>query len=210
MARSSALAKLLLAVAFGVAVRQLLPETFVQPGRRQVASALAMGLLAGQVAAPQAAEAAGQAGPRFSFFGFGGGENDVYSLNDNPNNPYSQFSPEENSVYSKMDKSPFIEKKAAQLRTSLKAFDVIPEFIRTKQPEEIKMKLDQQMYEARRAMEYISGGPGTANFALARDFLQSLSSLNMHSERKEWAQATGDYEEMMRKLSDWKRATNFS
>eukprot|EP00439_Symbiodinium_sp_Y106_P047695 s473_g6.t1 len=91
MARTSALSKALLAVG-AVSVLQLLrhEEAFVPSKiQGQAAASMAAALMAASVAAgPAQAES-----PKLSFFGLGGGvQSDIYNQNDNPINPYSQFS----------------------------------------------------------------------------------------------------------------------
>ncbi|CAE7032593.1 unnamed protein product [Symbiodinium sp. CCMP2456] len=91
MARTSLLSKALLVVG-AVSVLQLFrqEDAFVTPKLRgEAAATMAAALVAASVAAPGPAQAES---PKLSFFGLGGGVSDVYNQNDNPINPYSQFS----------------------------------------------------------------------------------------------------------------------
>lgn len=68
-------------------------------------------------------------------------DKDAYSQNDNPINPYSQFSePGEDSVYKAGGKDEVDRRKKA-LTAALKRFENTPEYITTKQAQGLKASL---------------------------------------------------------------------
>ena len=79
---------------------------------------------------------------RLSFFGLGAGGavSDVYNQNDNPINPYSQFSDGTDAVYK--GRSPQeVERRKKALNEALVRFEKSPEYIKTKQAQNLKSNL---------------------------------------------------------------------
>merc|ERR1719412_1455919 len=102
-------------------------------------------------------------GTKFSVFGFGDGYSDPYSSMDvDSPSPYSEFSNPESRI--KFENNPqILERKRKALEDSFNRLEKIPQFIRTKQAEEIKSVLTLQLYPMRENMEYITAG-GTPFF----------------------------------------------
>ena len=117
-------------------------------------------------AAASAAASVGGAEPanadiaKFSVFGFGGGASDPYAANDDDQpNPYSPFSNKGDRTFKETDGA-YLAKKKTALTESFKRLDKIPEFIKTKQSENLKSVLTLQTYMMRANMEYVSAnGP---------------------------------------------------
>ncbi|CAK9046728.1 unnamed protein product, partial [Durusdinium trenchii] len=154
MARASALSKALLAAGAIVALRLLSGETFVTPKQRnEAAAAMAAAMVA--VSAPAMAEV-----PTFSVFGFGSGQSDdAYSQNDNPINPYSQFSDGSDTVYQAKNQ-PEMERRTKSLKAGLKRFEDTPGYIQTKQAQALKSNL-QESNSLRQDLLYFSGAEGS-------------------------------------------------
>ncbi|CAE7224135.1 unnamed protein product [Symbiodinium microadriaticum] len=141
MARTSALSKALLAVG-AVSVLQLFrhEEAFVPSKiQGQAAASMAAALMAASVAAgPAQAES-----PKLSFFGLGGGVSDVYNQNDNPVNPYSQFSEVgSDSVYKARTDQEVTRRKKA-LTAAFERFDKTAFYIKTKQSQQLTSNLQE-------------------------------------------------------------------
>eukprot|EP00440_Ansanella_granifera_P003493 gb/GFBE01003791.1/.p1 GENE.gb/GFBE01003791.1/~~gb/GFBE01003791.1/.p1 ORF type:complete len:210 (+),score=73.57 gb/GFBE01003791.1/:1-630(+) len=209
MARTSLLSKMLLAALLGVAVRQLMPgqEAFMSPKLRgESAAAMAAAMLAASVAAPNAAEAAI---PNFSFFGFGNGQSDAYSVNDNPTNPYSQFSDGTDSVYQKYSGQEK-ERKRTQLDAAVKRLEKTPELIRTKQAQQIKANLLEAGGTMKIAMNYFSGERDSPAWNKAREFSQRISDLGVSGgQMKRWETAAQDYSDSIKILNEWKSMVRY-
>ena len=77
---------------------------------------------------------------RFSFFGLGSGQSDAYSQNDNPINPYSQFSDGSETVY-KARNPDEVDRRKKALTAALTRFENTPEYIKTKQAQALKGNL---------------------------------------------------------------------
>merc|ERR1712137_995021 len=135
-----------------------------------------MGLAA--VAMPGSAEARA---PTISVFGFGGGQSDAYSQNDNPTNPYSQFSDGTNSVYTKTQS--IIDKQKADLDKGLQAIEAAPKWIAAKNPMALNGALRSSSFNIKSNMESITLGLGepTARdpqaFAKSREVAQKIGEL---------------------------------
>eukprot|EP00439_Symbiodinium_sp_Y106_P060815 s497_g9.t1 len=144
MARTSLLSKALL-VAGVVSVLQLFrrqEDAFVTPKLRgEAAATMAAALVAASVAAPGPAQAES---PKLSFFGLGGGvQSDVYNQNDNPINPYSQFSEVgDESVYKARTDQEVARRKKA-LTNSFERFDKTAFYIKTKQSQQLTSNLQE-------------------------------------------------------------------
>ncbi|CAJ1436725.1 unnamed protein product [Effrenium voratum] len=130
MARTGLLSKVLLVCFAGL----MLKPCFLAPKLRADAAAA---MLAAAVAAPGAAVAEV---PTFSFFGFGSGQSDAYSQNDNPINPYSQFSDGSDTVY-KARNPDEVDRRKKALTAALTRFENTPEYIKTKQAQALKGNL---------------------------------------------------------------------
>ncbi|CAK9062252.1 Bifunctional lysine-specific demethylase and histidyl-hydroxylase, partial [Durusdinium trenchii] len=122
MARASALSKALVAAGALMALRLLSGETFVTPKQRnEAAAAMAAAMVA--ASAPAMAE-------------------DAYSQNDNPINPYSQFSDGSDTVYQAKNQ-PEVERRTKSLKAGLKRFEDTPGYIQTKQAQALKSNLQE-------------------------------------------------------------------
>merc|ERR1719512_375507 len=140
--RCSLLPTCLLAMALVLAAHWWSAVTFIPSSRRQVATGLAASALA-TLLNTEAAQA--KKGTKFSFFGFGDGYSDPYATMDvDSPSPYSEFSNPETRI--KFENNPeILERKKKALEDSFKRLEKIPQFIRTKQAEEIKSVLTLQL-----------------------------------------------------------------
>ncbi|OLQ02579.1 hypothetical protein AK812_SmicGene14541 [Symbiodinium microadriaticum] len=118
----------------------------------KAAATMAAALIAASVAAPGPAQAES---PKLSFFGLGGGVSDVYNQNDNPINPYSQFSEVgDESVYkartdqeAPADQGAFgptgVARRKKALANSFERFDKTAFYIKTKQSQQLTSNLQE-------------------------------------------------------------------
>jgi len=202
---------LILSLMLGVTLMQLLrsgpSNAFVQPNRREAVSAAAAALLAA-AGAPGTAEARA---PTISVFGFGGGQSDAYSQNDNPTNPYSQFSDGTNSVYKLTED--ILDKKKEELSKGLDALEKAPGFIQAKNPMGLNTCLRGAAFYIKEDMEVISKGlredRSTMVFAKSREVAQKLGELGAHGRAKNWPQCDKDYAEVQALISEWKTMVAF-
>jgi len=212
MARASRTSKAILALLLGVTLMQLLPSgpssAFVQPTRRDAVAAAAAAALLAAAGAPGAAEARA---PTISVFGFGGGQSDAYSQNDNPTNPYSQFSDGTNSVY-KLS-SDILDKKRDELAKGFDAIDAVPRWIQAKNPMSLNTCLRGAAYNIKTDMEAVSKGlsedRSNVAFAKTREVAQKLGELGAHGRAKNWPQCDKDYVEAQGLISEWKQMVAF-
>merc|ERR1719168_24370 len=154
------------------------------------------------------------AAAKFSVFGFGDGASDAYAQIDaDQKNPYNQFSNPKDRLY-KEDAAEYMNKKKVALDESFKRLGRVPEFIRTKQSENLKSLLTLQLEMMRQNMEYITakGAPGYRNndettpaFQKANAFFQDMSDLNVYGKSKKWPEAADSYQKAMSKLGEWKQ-----
>ncbi|CAE7202991.1 unnamed protein product [Symbiodinium sp. KB8] len=206
MARTSALSKALLAVG-AVSVLQLFrhEEAFVPSKiQGQAAASMAAALMAASVAAgPAQAES-----PKLSFFGLGGGVSDVYNQNDNPVNPYSQFSEVgSDSVYKARTDQEVTRRKKA-LTAAFERFDKTAFYIKTKQSQQLTSNL-QEAAGFKQDMVYFSGAEGSDAYNKARAFSQKISTVGVDGRNKEWGRASQDFEAAKELLSEWKAMVKF-
>ncbi|CAJ1436724.1 unnamed protein product [Effrenium voratum] len=199
MARVKVLSKVLLAAAAASLLRW--STCFAAP-RREAAAALAAAMVAANTA-PAMAEV-----PTFSFFGLGSGQSDAYSQNDNPINPYSQFSDGSETVY-KARNPDEVDRRKKALTAALTRFENTPEYIKTKQAQALKGNLLQAGGSMKQDMIYFSGEEGSAAYAKAREFSQKVSTLGVDGGNKQWAAAAQDYEKAAAILSEWKQLAQF-
>lgn len=127
MANKKLLSKVLLTLAAVLMLRQS-SDAFVSPGALLAAAVVS-------TASPAMAEV-----PTFSVFGFGSGQSDAYSQNDNPINPYSQFSDGTDTVYQARNQDEVDRKKKA-LTAAFQRFEATPEYIKTKQAQNLRANL---------------------------------------------------------------------
>jgi len=189
-----------------VMVLRLLPgdETFVTPKQRNEAAAALAAAMVAASAGPAVAEV-----PQFSVFGFGSGQSDAYSQNDNPINPYSQFSePGEDSVYKAGGKDEVDRRKKA-LTAALKRFENTPEYITTKQAQGLKANLLEAGGSLKEDMYYFSGEESSKAYQKARQFAQKVGTLGVDGQNKQWARASEDFAAASKILTEWKGLTNF-
>merc|ERR1712060_835379 len=108
----------------------------------------------------------------------------------------------------------YMEKKRVALDESFKRLDKVPEFIRTRQSENLKSLLTLQLFTMRQNMEYITakGAPGyrnndesTPEMVKLNAFFQDLSDLNVAGKSKQWPRATDAYDKAITKLGEWKQ-----
>lgn len=211
MARASRTSKVILALLLGVTLTQLLRagpgSAFVQPTRREAAAAAAAALLAA-AGTPGAAEARA---PTISVFGFGGGQSDAYSQNDNPTNPYSQFSDGTNAVYKLTED--ILEKKKAELATGFDAIERAPALIKARNPMGLNTALRGAAFYIKADMESISKGlnedRNNVAFAKTREVSQKIGELGAHARAKNWPQCDKDYAELQGLIGEWKTMVAF-
>jgi len=199
-----------LAANWGTPVVNFIPCT-----RRQAATGLAASALA-TLMNTEAANA--KKGTKFSVFGFGDGYSDPYNTLDTDSpSPYSEFSNPENRIRFEVNPE-ILERKKTALTESFKRLEKIPEFIRTKQSEEIKSTLTLQLYTLRFNMEYITAGGApffrndneeTPAFKKANGFFLDISQIQVYGGRKKWDDATNSYNAAMDKLAEWKELVSF-
>ena len=79
---------------------------------------------------------------RFSFFGLGGGiQSDIYNQNDNPINPYSQFSEIGSDNVYQARKPDEVDRRKKDLAAALTRFENTDVYIKTKQAQQLKSNL---------------------------------------------------------------------
>ena len=206
MARASVLSKALVAAGALMALRLLSREAFVTPKQRNEAAAA---LAAAMVAASSAAAMAEV--PTFSVFGFGSGQSDAYSQNDNPVNPYSQFSEVgvgADTVY-KARNTDEVARKTKALSAALKRFETTPEYIATKQAQNLKSNLLEAGGSLKEDMYYFSGAEGSKAYEKARQFAQKVGTLGVDGQNKQWARAAEDYKAASAILAEWKGLSSY-
>jgi len=208
MARTSLLAKALLVVGV-VSVLQLFrrEDAFVTPKLRgEAAATMAAALVAASVAAPGPAQAES---PKLSFFGLGGGvQSDIYNQNDNPINPYSQFSEVgDESVYKARTDQEVARRKKA-LTNSFERFDKTAFYIKTKQSQQLTSNL-QEAAGFKQDMVYFSGAEASPAYNKAREFSQKISTVGVDGRNKEWGRASQDFEAAKELLKEWKDLVKF-
>ena len=190
------LPKVLVAVAAVLLLRQSVSDAFVSPGALLAAAVVS-------TASPAMAEV-----PTFSVFGFGSGQSDAYSQNDNPINPYSQFSDGSDTVYQARNKDEVDRRKKA-LTAALERFEATPEYIKTKQAQNLKANLLEAGGSLKQDMLYFSGDEGSKAYGKAREFSQKVSTLGVDGGNKQWARAQDDFSAASRVLSEWKDLAKF-
>merc|ERR1719151_531458 len=154
MSRSALLPTCLLLVAVVlVANWRSAVVTFVPTSRRQAAAGLAASALA-TLLNTEAANA--KKGTKFSVFGFGEGYSDPYNTLDvDSPSPYSEFSNPDSRI--RFENNPeVLERRKKALTNSFARLEKIPEFIKTKQSEEVKSVLTLHLQTMRENMEYIT------------------------------------------------------
>mmetsp|Transcript_25856 Transcript_25856/g.31522 ORF Transcript_25856/g.31522 Transcript_25856/m.31522 type:complete len:196 (+) Transcript_25856:72-659(+) len=195
MAGKKLLSKIILAMAAVLVLRQS-SDAFV-PARALLAAALV------SAASPAMAEV-----PTFSVFGFGSGQSDAYSQNDNPINPYSQFSDGTDTVYQARNQYEVDRRKKA-LNAALQRFEATPEYIKTKQAQNLKANLLEAGGSLKQDMLYFSGDEGSQAYGKAREFAQKVSTLGVDGGNKQWAKAQEDFSGASKVLSEWKDLAKF-
>lgn len=171
-------------------------EAFVSPGALLAAAVVS-------TASPAMAEV-----PTFSVFGFGSGQSDAYSQNDNPINPYSQFSDGSDTVYQARNKDEVDRRKKA-LAAAIQRFETTPEYIKTKQAQNLKANLLEAGGSLKEDMYYFSGDEGSKAYGKAREFSQKVSTLGVDGGNKQWARAQADFTAATKALSEWKDLSKF-
>lgn len=149
--------------------------------------------------------------PTFSVFGFGSGQSDAYSQNDNPVNPYSQFSEVgvgADTVY-KARNTDEVARKTKALSAALKRFETTPEYIATKQAQNLKSNLLEAGGSLKEDMYYFSGAEGSKAYEKARQFAQKVGTLGVDGQNKQWARAAEDYKAASAILAEWKGLSSY-
>jgi len=206
MARTSILSKVLLAAGLVFVLRLLPGESFVTPKQRNEAAAALAAAVVAASSAPAIAEV-----PTFSVFGFGNGQSDAYSQNDNPINPYSQFSDVgsgEDTVY-KARNQVEVDRRKAALNAALQRFETTPEYIQTKQAQALKANLLEAGGSLKQDLYYFSGEEGSKAYEKARQFAQKVGTLGVDGGNKQWARAAEDFTAASQILKEWKGLANF-
>eukprot|EP00438_Fugacium_kawagutii_P008693 Skav236553 [mRNA] locus=scaffold1066:137574:138197:- [translate_table: standard] len=206
MARASALSKALVAAGALMALRLLSGEAFVTPKQRNEAAAALAAAMVAASSAPAMAEV-----PQFSVFGFGNGQSDAYSQNDNPINPYSQFSDVGSgaeTVY-KARNEVEVERRGKALKAALVRFENTPEYIQTKQAQALKANLLEAGGSLKQDLYYFSGEEGSKAYEKARAFAQKVGTLGVDGGNKQWARAAEDYTAASKILAEWKDLSGF-
>lgn len=193
---SKRLSKVLLALVAVLALRHS-SNAFAAPMRALFAAAVL------STSSPVMAEV-----PTFSVFGFGSGQSDAYSQNDNPINPYSQFSDGTDTVYQARNPNELDRRKKA-LTAALERFEATPEYIKTKQAQGLKANLLEAGGSLKQDMLYFSGDEGSKAYGKAREFSQKISTLGVDGGNKQWARAQEDFSAASRVLTEWKDLSKF-
>merc|ERR1711920_141024 len=116
------------------------------------------------------------------------------------------------------DGAEYLQKKKVALDESFKRLERAPQFIKTKQSENLKSLLTLQLEMMRQNMEYITakGAPGYRNndettpaFQKANAFFRDISDLNVYGKSKKWPEAAESYGKAMSKLAEWKTLVAF-
>ena len=204
MAQAFALSKALVAAGALMALRLLSGEAFVTPKQHNEAAAALAAAMVAASSAPAMAEV-----PTFSVFGFGSGQSDAYSQNDNPINPYSQFSEVGADTVYKARNVDEVARKTKALQAALKRFETTPEYIATKQAQNLKANLLEAGGSLKEDMYYFSGEEGSKAFEKARQFAQKVGTLGVDGQNKQWARAAEDYTAVTKILAEWKDLSNF-
>ena len=197
----------------GLAVYGTAQVAFVQPAQLRTA-ALAAALAAASVGG---AEPANADIAKFSVFGFGGGTSDPYASNDaDQPNPYSQFSNKEGRSFKETDPATLERKKKALTESFRRIETQLPNFIKTRQSENVKSVLTLQLNMMRANMEYVSAnGPPfyrddtTAAFKEAQVFFQDIADLGVAGHDKKWVEANDYYQKALGSLKEWKTLVSF-
>merc|ERR1712014_540457 len=138
-----------------------------------------------------------------------GGQSDAYSQNDNPTNPYSQFSDGTNAVYKKTQS--IIDKQKSDLNKGLQAIEAAPKWIAAKNPMALNGALRSSSFNIKSNMESITLGLGERSdrdpqaFAKTREVAQKIGELGAHGRSKNWPQCEKDYQDLQGMISEWKQ-----
>lgn len=132
---------------------------------------------------------------------------DAYSQNDNPINPYSQFSDGTDTVYQFKNKDE-VERRTKALNAALKRFEDTPELIKTKQAQGLKANL-LEANSLRQDMLYFSGAEGSQAWDKARAFIQKVGTMGVDGGNKQWQAAAKDYDQAETLLKEWKDISKF-
>ena len=182
-------------------------EAFVPTSRRGALAALGAAVAGVAAGTPEPAQAAGA---KFSVFGFGLGNeatSDPYnSLDDDSDNPYSQFSNAANADYKKADPA-YIAQQKALLTKALPKLDDCEKAIELKKIEEVKMQITRAPIRA--PMLYLSGEKDSAAYKKARDFMQSMADMLVCSNQGRFPDAKGYWSQAKIELAEWKAMVNF-
>eukprot|EP00438_Fugacium_kawagutii_P007155 Skav231630 [mRNA] locus=scaffold1135:90195:90620:+ [translate_table: standard] len=136
---------------------------------------------------------------------------DAYSQNDNPINPYSQFSDVgsgEDTVY-KARNQVEVDRRKAALNAALQRFETTPEYIQTKQAQALKANLLEAGGSLKQDMYYFSGEEGSKAYEKARQFAQKVGTLGVDGGNKQWARAAEDFAAASQILKEWKGLASF-
>ena len=133
---------------------------------------------------------------------------DAYSQNDNPINPYSQFSDGSDTVYQAKNQ-PEMERRTKSLKAGLKRFEDTPGYIQTKQAQALKSNL-QESNSLRQDLLYFSGAEGSPAWEKARQFVQKVGTMGVDGNSKKWKRAAEDYKEASSILAEWKSLSGFN
>ncbi|CAE7601771.1 unnamed protein product [Symbiodinium natans] len=196
----------------GTLVRsRLLPrsETFVTPKLRGEAAATMAAAMVGVAASVAAPNPAVAEVPKFSFFGLGGGiQSDIYNQNDNPINPYSQFSEIGSDNVYQARKPDEVDRRKKDLAAALTRFENTDVYIKTKQAQQLKSNL-LEAANMRQDLIYFSGAEGSPAYQKARDFSQKIATLGVDGEQKQWGLAAQDFAAATKILKEWKDVAKF-
>merc|ERR1711879_1059959 len=100
-----------------------------------------------------------------------------------------------------------INTKKMILRKAFERLELVRDFIKDKNPEQIKLAT--QLGQMRPSIIYISGDEGTPAYNKAREFLQEMSDMGVQARAKKWPGVKVSYEKAMTKLAEWKSIVNF-
>merc|ERR1711879_546593 len=93
------------------------------------------------------------------------------------------------------------------LKKAFKKFDEIPDYIKAKNPEQLKMAT--QLGQMRRSLMYLSGDEGSPAYTKARDFLQDMADMGVQAKSKKWPGVESSYKKAQSGLEEWKKLVNF-
>ena len=102
-----------------------------------------------------------------------------------------------------------VARKTKALQAALQRFETTPEYIATKQAQNLKANLLEAGGSLKEDMYYFSGEEGSKAYEKARQFAQKVGTLGVDGQNKQWARAAEDYTAATKILAEWKDLSSF-